>query len=68
MLGKSRTIELKNTLALAMSRHLLYTTEKIQLAKKGTEDMTVFMVMPNPRPERANNGSSTSSMYLANII
>ena len=49
--------ELVDTLALAVSRDLLYTTEKIQLAKKGTEDMMVTVFMSTPRPERANMGS-----------
>ena len=40
-------------------------TEKIQLAKKGTEDMMVFIVIPTPSPDRANSGSSTRSIYLA---
>ena len=57
-----------DTLALAVSRDLLYTTENIQLAKNGTEDMMVLMVMSTPRPERANSGSSTSSMNLIRTL
>ena len=32
------------------------------------EDIRVLIPIPTPRPERANRGSSTSSMYLAQIF